>query len=79
MSSRLNINSNLVYPIVHVENTNSADIYLEIMRHMEIWIKYIYELDNSKKTWKSSNIYNLPKHVFFTFHLNIFNYLICKY
>jgi hypothetical protein len=36
----------LFYPIVHVENTNSIDIYLEIMRHTEIWIKDIYELEN---------------------------------
>ena len=36
---------NLFFPIVHVENTNSVDIYLEIMRHIEIWIKDIYDLD----------------------------------
>jgi hypothetical protein len=46
--SLLNIPSNFVYPIVHVENTNSVDIYLEIMRHIQIWIKDIYELDNRK-------------------------------
>ena len=47
--SWLNATSNCVHPIVHVENTNSVDIYLEIMRHIEIWIKDIYELDNLKK------------------------------
>jgi len=41
-----------VYLVVHVENTNSAHIYLEIMCHIEIWIKDIYELDNFTETWK---------------------------
>ena len=50
-----------VYPIVHVENTKSANIYSEIMCHIEIWIKDIYELDNFTETWKSSNTYKLPK------------------
>jgi len=44
--SRLNINFNLFYTIVHVENTNSVDIYLDIMRSIETWIQGIYELDN---------------------------------
>ena len=40
------------------------------MRHIENWIKdnlykVIYELDDFTKTWKSSNTYKLPKHVFF--------------
>ena len=49
------------------------------MRNIEIWIKDIYELVNFKTTWKSSNIYRLPKQVFFLFLFNIFHYLICKY
>ena len=49
------------------------------MRYIEIWIKDIYELDNFKTTWKSSNIYRLPKQVVFMFLFNIFYYLICKY
>ena len=55
----------MFYPIIHVGNTNSADLYIETMRYTEIWIKDIYELGNKKKTWKSSNIYHLFKHVFF--------------
>ena len=34
---------------------------------IKIWIKDIYELDDFIKTWKSSNIYHLPKHVFLCF------------
>jgi hypothetical protein len=77
--SWLNININLFYPIVHVGNTNSIDLFIEIMRYIEIWIKGIYELDNFKTTWKSSNIYHFRKQVFFKFLFNIFCYLICKY
>ena len=51
ISSWLPINSNFVYPIVHVENTNSVHIYLEITSHIEIWIKDVYDLDNFTKTW----------------------------
>ena len=41
---------------------NSVDLYIEIMRYIEIWIKDIYELKKIKrKTWKTSNIYNIPK------------------
>ena len=46
--SRLNIDLTLLYPIVHLENTNSVELYLEIMRYIEIWIKDIYELDFKK-------------------------------
>ena len=63
-----------VYPIFHVGNTNSVDIYLEKMRYTEIWIKDIYELDNKKKTWKSSNIYHLSKHVFFVSFLYMLSF-----
>jgi hypothetical protein len=63
--SLLNINLSLFYPIVHVENTNSVDLYIETMRYIEILIKDIYELDKFLKNWKSCNIYHLPKHVFF--------------
>ena len=41
--------SNLFYPIVHVGNIHSVDLYIETMRYIEIWIKDIYELDNKKK------------------------------
>ena len=61
------MNLKFVYPIVHAENTNLVDIYLEIMNHIKIWIKDIYELDTSTETWKSSNTYKLPKQVFFSF------------
>ena len=77
--SWLNININLFYSVVHVENTSSVDLYIEIMRYIVIWIKDIYELDNLNKTCKSSNIYHLPKYVFLKFLFNIFYYLICKY
>ena len=43
--SWLNINLKLFFPIVHVGNTNSVDLYKEIMRYIEIWIKDIYKLD----------------------------------
>ena len=49
------------------------------MRHIEIRIKDIYNLDDSKKTCKSSNIYNLTEHIFSKFLFNIFYDLICKY
>ena len=65
----------LFYFIAYVGNKNSVDIYLGIMRYIEIWIMDIYELNNFETTWKSSNIYSLPKQVFF----NIFHYSICKY
>ena len=44
--SLLNININLFYPIGHIGNRNSVDLYIEIMRYIEIRIKDIYELDN---------------------------------
>ena len=66
------MNLNLFYPIVPFGNTNSVYLYIEIMRYTKIWIKDIYELDNNKKTWKSSNIYHLPKHVFLCFFLTYF-------
>ena len=69
----------MFYFIVHVGNENSVDVFMEIMRSIKIWIKDIYELDNFKTTWKSSNIISLPKHVFFMFLFNIFHFLICKY
>ena len=50
--SWLNINLNLFYPIVYIENTNSDDLYLEIMGYIEIWIKDTYELDN----WKDMEV-----------------------
>ena len=59
----------MFYCIVHVGNENLVDIYIRIMRSIEIWIKDIYELNNFKPTWKSSNIYSLPKQVFFCFFL----------
>jgi hypothetical protein len=74
--SYLNINAHSFYFIVHVGNENSVDIYRGIMR---IWIKDIYELNNFETTWKSSNIYSLPKQVIFMFLFNIFHYSICKY
>ena len=49
------------------------------MRSIEIWMKDIYELNNFETTWKSSNIYSLPKQVYFMFLFNIFHYSICKY
>ena len=79
ISSWLNINLNFVYPVVHVKNTNPVPIYLKIISHIQIWIRYIYKLDNFKETWKSINTYKLPKQVFFEFVFNIFYYLICKY
>jgi hypothetical protein len=72
IASWLYINSNFVYPIVHVENTNSVAIYLKIMSGIEIWIHDIYELDNFIKTWKSSNTYNLPNREFLKFFLTYF-------
>ena len=70
----------MFYPIVHVGNINSIDLYIEIMRYIKIWIKdIIYEFDNKKKTWKLSNIYRLPKQLFLMFLYNIFYYLFCKY
>ena len=50
----------LFYLIVHTGNKNSADIFIKIMRSIEMWIEDIYELDKFKTTWKSSNIYHLP-------------------
>ena len=47
-------------------------MFIQIMRSIEMWIEDIYELDKFKPTWKSSNIYNLPKQVFFMFFKNIF-------
>ena len=64
--------------VVHVGNKKSIDIY-KVMSSFEIWIKYIYELDNLKTAWKSINIYRLPQHVFCMSLFNIFYYLICKY
>ena len=77
--SKLNINFHLFHFIVHIGNTNSVETYLTLMSHIEIWIKDIYELDNFKTNWKSSNIYSLPIQVIFKFLFNIFHYLICKY
>jgi len=42
------------------------------MSHIEIWITYIYEIDNFTETWMSSNTYKLPKHVFSNFLVNIY-------
>ena len=47
-------------------------MFIQITRSIEMWIEDIYELDKFKTTWKSSNIYNLPKQVFFMFFKNIF-------
>ena len=77
--SWLNINLRLLYFIVHVDNENSVDIYIWIMRSIEIRIKDIYELNKFETTWKSSNVYSLPKRVILMFLFNIFHYLICKY
>ena len=62
----------LFYLIVHIGNKNSFDIFIKIMRSIEMWIEDIYELDKFKTTWKSSNIYHLPTQVFFMFFFNIF-------
>ena len=62
----------MFYLIVHIGNKNSIDMFIQIMRSIEMWIEDIYELDKFKTTWKSSNIYNLPKQVFFVFFFNIF-------
>ncbi len=79
MLSWLNINLHLFCFIVSVGNKNSFDAFIGIMRSIKIWIKDIYELDNFETTWKSSNIYSLPRQVFFMFLFNVFHYLICKY
>ena len=71
VSLLLNINIILFYPLVHVGNPNSVDLYIEVMHYIEFWIKDIYDLDNFKKTWKSSNIYH-PKPVFLCFFLIYF-------
>jgi hypothetical protein len=39
-----------VYPVAHIENKKSVHIYLEIMSHIEIWMKDINELDNFIET-----------------------------
>ena len=52
IKSWLNNILNLFSPIVNVKNTNSIDIYLEIMGYIEIWIKDTYELDN----WKDMEV-----------------------
>ena len=77
--SWLNIHLSLFYPIVNVGNENSIDMYIEIMRSIEIWIKDIYEPDNFGTTWKSINMHSFPKQVFFMFLFDIFYYLICEY
>ncbi len=77
--SRLNRSLHLFYFIAYVGNENLVDTYIAIMRYIEIWIMDIYELNDFKPTWKSSNIYSLPKQVFFMFRFNIFHYSICEY
>ncbi len=77
--SRLNISLHLFYFIAYVGNQNSVDIYIAIMGSIEIWIMDVYELNDFKPTWKSSNIYSLRKQAFFMFRFNIFNYSICEY
>ena len=35
----------LFYLIVHIGNTYSVDIFIKLMRSIEMWIEDIYELD----------------------------------
>ena len=65
MFSRLYVYLLLFYFVVHIGNENSVDIFIKMMRSIEVWIKDIYELDNFGTTWKSSNLYSLPKYGFF--------------
>ena len=60
------------YFIAYECSENSVDTYIGIMRYIEIWIMDIYELNNFETTWKSSNIYSLPKQVFYMFLLIYF-------
>jgi hypothetical protein len=64
--------------IVYVGNTNSVSIYVEIKMKFEIRIQDIYKISKFADTWKSSNTYNLPNHVFLDFFFRYY-YFISKY
>ena len=55
----------MFHVILHIGNKDSVETYLNLMKHIKVWIEDIFELDNFEPTWKSENINSLPNQVFF--------------
>jgi hypothetical protein len=71
----------LFHVILHIGNKDSVETYLNLMKHIKVWIEDIFELDNFEPTWKSENIYSLPNQVFIFkpfYYMSIFDFEILK-
>ncbi len=70
----------MLHVILHIGNKDSVETYLNLMKHIKVWIEDIFELDNFEPSWKSENIYFLPNQVFLKkIFFIICHYLISKY